>query len=103
MYLTYADFEILFENITITETNYKVLEEYAEGLVNNYVGHVISGAGKDVGYATGLIVQRLVAIGKQPQDLPQSFSEGGVSTTYKELENIPEKAKDILNKYRELL
>jgi len=99
MYLPYSNFQVLFKNVDITEAEYNVYEPNAEALIFNYTGQAFAEVPKDVSYATGLIVQRLVAISNQPPDAAKTYSEGGVSTTYGKLEVIPGEAKKILDRY----
>ena len=95
--ISYSEFEVLFKNVDITESDFNIYEPYAEDLARAYVGEVLPPSYKNK-YAIGLIIQNLVAIGIQPNDKIVSQSEGGVSIKYRDLEVIPEEAKKILDR-----
>jgi hypothetical protein len=104
MYLTYENFKIIFESDKeITSTNYTILEEFAEDLIYNYVHKVISNPHKDVGFATGLIIQHMIAIGILPKNL-SPISAGGINSNPSRdfMSYIPDEAKKILDNYRSI-
>lgn len=101
MYIEYAEFKVLFPNVQLTESDFDIFEAYAEAIVNHYVGKVIRNPGKDVAYATGLIIQYLRGMSLLPQNLT-SINAGGINATPNQdfIEYVPKKAKEILDLYR---
>jgi len=100
MYITWANFQVEFPNVNITEIVFDTLNEVAEDLIYNYVGRIISNPRDDVGFASGLIIQHIRALGLQPQD-KNPFSVAGISSTPKDfIEIIPPLAQKILDRYR---
>jgi hypothetical protein len=104
MYITYAEFKVLFQNVNITEDEFNVYESYAEDTVNNYIGNVIIDPTKDISFATGLIIQHMRGLGLLPQSLT-SISAGGINANPNQdfMEYIPKKAKEILDRHREIV
>ena len=102
MYITWTNFQAEFPNVNITETVFNTLNDVAEDLIYNYVGRIISSPRDDVGFAAGLIVQHIRALGLQPQD-KNPFSVAGISSTPKDfIDFIPPLAQKILDRYREI-
>jgi len=103
MYITWAKFQKLFPNVNVDEDTFDILNEVAEDLIYNYVGKKISSPKNDVGFAAGIIIQHIRALGLQPQD-KNPFSAAGISSTPKDFnEFIPALAREILDRYRELM
>jgi hypothetical protein len=104
MYITYAEFKVLFPNVNVSEDEFNIYEAYAEDIVNVYVGNVFIDPTKDISFATGLIIQHMRGLGLLPQGLT-SISAGGINTNPNQdfMEYIPQKAKEILDRHREIV
>jgi len=104
MYITYAEFKVLFPNVNVTQDEFNIYEAYAEDIVNVYVGNVFIDPTKDISFATGLIIQHMRGLGLLPQGLT-SISAGGINANPNQdfMEYIPQKAKEILDRHREIV
>jgi len=104
MYITYTEFKILFPNVNISEEEFSVYEAYAEDIINVYVGNVFISPTKDISFACGLIIQHMRGLGLLPQNLT-SISAGGINANPNQdfMEYIPKKAKEILDRHREIV
>ena len=102
-YLTYTNFQTEFVNAgTITETDFDVLEPIAEELMQDYCGKSLPST-KPISYACGLIIQNMIAISLREKSL-SNYSAGGITgnqTTITDI--IPNEAKLILDKYKEIV